>query len=322
MKSFLTLIFGPAAVIAGCYWLTFGMPDFAGFAAGHSRPLDPGRSAGPLTESQQSALNDACTQEAAALQEQLGNDAAVLVRAPYVLAGDVGLERLEKLHEKLVLPISRALQTSYFDHRPTEPISLVVLSGSKRFREFSAELGGPARNCYSGYYLRERRRVVVNIATGPGTLAHELTHALAHVDCPHLPEWFDEGLASLHEECVYSDDGLRLIGRPNWRLQHLVQSLQTGGLPGIESLMTSGDLRGENEARAYAQARSFCLYLQERGLLEPYYRKLKHTAERDPTGVLALKELLHVDSLDAFDRDFERWLQRQAGIGSKTADAR
>ena len=37
----------------------------------------------------------------------------------------------------------------------------------------------------------------MNIGTGGGTLVHELTHSLIAFDFPHVPDWFNEGLASL-----------------------------------------------------------------------------------------------------------------------------
>ena len=52
-------------------------------------------------------------------------------------------------------------------------------------------------------------------------VAHELTHALGHFDFPEMPEWFDEGLASLHEDARFSDDHLD-DGVPNWRRRYLL----------------------------------------------------------------------------------------------------
>lgn len=309
LTRWLALVCGPAAIIAGCYWLTFGLPDFA---AADAAPAGPRGTVGPLSTEQQSALQAACERTAEELREQMGPQAAIVVRPPYVLSGDLSAERLQKLHAEVLVPVGRALHTSYFDRRPTEPIAVVALSDEGQFAGYVERDGGPLRNCYSGFYLRERRRIVVNAGSGTGTLAHELTHALAHVDCPQLPEWFDEGLAALHEECVFTKDRLRLQGRPNWRFEALQAALKGGPPPSIEALMRSGRVRGGDEAVAYALARSFCLYLQERGLLGDYYRKLKLTVDRDPSGVLALKDLLHADSLGPFESDFRGWLRSRS----------
>jgi hypothetical protein len=71
-------------------------------------------------------------------------------------------------------------------------------------------------------------------------------------------------------------------------------------------------MRTEEEAVHYAHARYFCLYLQSRNLLEPFYRKFRYTAEYDPTGIKALREVLQLDSMEKVDRDFRNWLLSQA----------
>jgi len=124
---------------------------------------------------------------------------------------------------------------------------------------------------------------VLNISTGRGTLAHELTHALAHFDFPDMPEWFDEGLASLGEESEFSDDGLRLTGISNWRLNYVLPELRQNRLRPLQSLIVSGNVRPGYEAVDYAHARYFCLYLQQRQLLGPYYRKFRARAASDPS---------------------------------------
>jgi hypothetical protein len=167
---------------------------------------------------------------------------------------------------------------------------------------------GSPRSHYNGYYQRGDRRVVLNISTGGGTLAHELAHALAHFDFPDMPEWFDEGLASLFEESSFSQDGLRIRGVSNWRLNHLLPAIQQKKLPSLEVLMSSPTVRGDDQATAYAHARYFCLYLQERQLLSHFYRKYRASVEQDPAGIESLKEILQVESLSDVDGDFRRWV--------------
>jgi len=298
---------GSLAIVAGSYWLAY---------SDAGRPADEAPDAAPDSASSPRAASDpklreACRQRGNELAETFPPGTPVLVRPPFVLAGDVGRERLDRLHRELVVPVSRALHTCYFDRRPSEPVTILVFAGERTYQEAARRLDGRARAWYSGYYQRDGRRIMVNLASGEGTLAHELTHALAHVDCSGLPQWFDEGLASLHEACRFSDDGLKLVGHPNWRFSYLAGPLREGRLPTVNTLMALGEIRGEGEAVVYAQARYFCLYLQHRGLLTHFYRKLKGTVSRDPTGRAALRDLLHADSLDGVDRDFRRWLQRQ-----------
>ena len=41
----------------------------------------------------------------------------------------------------------------------------------------------------------------MNIDTGGGTLVHEIVHPFIAANFPECPAWFNEGLASLYEQC-------------------------------------------------------------------------------------------------------------------------
>ena len=169
-------------------------------------------------------------------------------------------------------------------------------------------MDGRIRAAYYGYYQKSERRVVLNASTGNGTLAHELTHALSHFDFPAMPEWFDEGLASLHEQSEFSEDGLQLRGLWNWRVYHLLHAIKHGRLRPVDALLRENTVRCGQEAVDYAHARYLCLYLQERGLLTHFYRKLRVSIVGDPTGYRTLCALLHADSLEDFDDAFRQWV--------------
>ena len=40
----------------------------------------------------------------------------------------------------------------------------------------------------------------MNIATGGGTLVHEIVHPFVEANFPGCPTWFNEGLGSLYEQ--------------------------------------------------------------------------------------------------------------------------
>jgi hypothetical protein len=210
----------------------------------------------------------------------------------------------------------------YFDAVPDQPIAVLLFAGEESYRRHAEVLDGRQRPNYAGYYERSERRVVVNIATGNGTLAHELTHALAHFDFPAMPEWFDEGLASLAEQSEFSEDGLRLAGVSNWRLNYLQPALKRGQLRSVDSLIADGHVRPGQEAVDYAHARYLCLYLQERNLLAPYYRKFRANAGRDRAGLWTLCQLLGTDSLDTFDQQFREWAATLTPVAPRTSHRR
>jgi hypothetical protein len=243
----------------------------------------------------------------AGLESRSGKPWPLVLRSPFAIVGDAPVAELETIADEVLAPTRRALATDYFDRDPSEPILVVLLSSSDAYRLTLESLGYGRQAEYSGLYHREERMMVLNLSTGRGTVAHELTHALAHADFPNLPEWFDEGLASLHEESEFSADGLHLIGRDNWRRRFLEEALERDCWKSLDRLLTEPFAEPDFAALDYALARNLCLYLQERGLLAALYRKCRSGASGDPSGRVALERLCG-KPLDEIDVDFRAWL--------------
>jgi hypothetical protein len=257
---------------------------------------------------QDEALTEACTSSARELLPGLSAGCRLIIRPPFVIAGDYSEADLDKLYREIVLPVTSALWRSYFDRKPDKPVTIVTLSSQASYGAAAAELDGYEPLGYAGYTQRGQRRIVVNLSTGQGTLAHELAHMLALFDFPEMPEWFDEGLAALHEEAHFSDDGLTLVGTSNWRSRFLREALARNQLPPLASVIRNPAFRGEGEGLNYAIVRCFCHYLQERQLLSHFYRKFRTGVELDPTGITTLCELLGAASIEDVDRDFRAWV--------------
>lgn len=318
----LILVFGPVLLIGGCYFLTIGR----GEASAHSSSESSGRlpaefDVAELEENAEAGLakptvrkrssggiETQCDTRARQLSKYLAKDHRIVVRPPYILAGDLSEEELDYHYNETILPTARALQLAYFDAPLDEPITLLLFSSERAYRDAANTLDRRNSTNYYGYYIRTDRRIVINIGTGEGTLSHELAHALGHFDFPNMPEWFDEGLASIYEEADFTDDGLQLVGVSNWRLNHLLHAMQKRKLQTLESLITSRKIRSERQDVDYAHSRYFCLYLQERGLLPFFYRKFRANIDRDPSGLRTLCEIFDTPNLDPIDRDFRKWV--------------
>lgn len=303
------LILGPPVLVSLSYWLAIGSLHERHKA---ETVIGSGRTYAEIgSETEGKNIEAACRQAERHLKLELGGRFHTLVRPPYVVAGDFPLVQLEQCYSSVIRPVERALQASYFDRPPDEPIVVVLCSTEASYRECASRLDAHVPDSQYGYYRRDKRRIVANLATGYGTLAHELTHALAHFDFPQMPEWFDEGLAALHEQARFTDNGLRLKGLPNWRVNVVLQALEQGRLEPIASFVARPSLRRERTAADYAYARYFCLYLQHHRLLEPFYRKFRFAAahDQDPTGLPTLKRLLAVESAEEIDLRFRAWLR-------------
>ncbi|MBI5760186.1 MAG: hypothetical protein HZA46_16840 [Planctomycetales bacterium] len=304
------LTLGPVIIIAVAYTVSFTKPSQAERVHAARLSAAGNRFAHERALREQSLLKQ-CGHTADSLSPKLPASCRIVLRPPFVIAGDCDEDVLERAYRETILPISNALWRTYFDHRPIVPITIVLLSNDEAYHDVARRLDGNTVRSYDGYYQRSARRMVLNISTGTGTLAHELCHALAEFDCPEMPEWFDEGLASLHEETAFTDDGLQLVGQPNWRLRLLPDAIRSGELPTVQQLLTRQAFRSHGEGLSYAHAQALCLYLQDRGLLAAYYRKLKANVRNDPRGVKTLYELLGHSSCEPLEREFVAWVKRQ-----------
>lgn len=292
---------GPLAVIAVCY--AIAAPPSSSVPATRIDQFSPAVTVGETS----SSLNVDCRRTGDNLIQRLPADWNVVIHEPFVIAGDCPAVLLNRYYQDTIAPTARALSVQFFDVHPRYAISVILCSTEESYRECNRSLGERDRSEYAGIYSRSEHRVIVNIATGEGTLAHELTHALAHADCPDLPEWLDEGLASLFEECEFSADGLRLVGLENWRGTVLQGAVESGDLPSLTDF--ASEKFATNDASIdYAQARYFCLYLQKKNLLEPFYRKCRAHCRTSRDGLQALAELMGVSNLHVVDTQFQTWI--------------
>lgn len=258
-----------------------------------------------------SDLDDACRMASERLRDRLGDACHVIARSPFVVGGDLQPSELAEVCEQTIRPAMGAMYAEYFTKRPDQPIEVLLFSNEPTYRAYSQSLSGQSRMSIYGYYRPSSRTVVINLAAGRGTIAHELTHALIDFDCPDLPIWLNEGLASLHEHCRMDETAGRLQITPlvNWRLTVLQQAIQEQTMRPTRELMLLDQLVGQNEALNYAHARYFCMYLNELGLLDDLYRLVRDQPTTD-NGRDALQSLMSELSGYGLDADFQRWAMR------------
>lgn len=239
---------------------------------------------------------------------QLGGECRLLIRTPFVLAGNLPEHELARWHAEMIGPATAALDAAYFARSPDQPITVLLLADESSYSACAQQLFGERDVSVYGYYKPRQRTLVMNISTGSGTLVHELTHALIDFDFPRVPDWFNEGLASLHEQCRFRRDGSGIDGLVNWRLPILQQALADGTLRPIVEMIDDAVFRGPREAVNYAQARYLCLFLQERGLLEEYFRRFRAAQDTDPRGRETLRVVLGDRTWNEIDAEFRAWV--------------
>ncbi len=249
-------------------------------------------------------LVKACQAKATAIRAKHAPTIKVIVRPPFVIAGDVSEARLASYAKWSVVRPARAMWRAYFEKKPDQVITVYLFAGKKNYDPYARRDYPDGGRPFFGYYMPADRRLVMDINTGTGTLVHELTHALIVYDFPAVPTWFNEGLASLHEQCSVKET--TIIGLTNWRLGGLQQAIRKNTLRPLKDLVTKRDFYGRLGGVNYAQARYFVMYMQTKGVLGKFYRHFRGHHSGEGADVKAIEHVFG-RKLPAIEREFIAW---------------
>lgn len=255
----------------------------------------------------QPALQSKCDKLLADWRDRLDEEHfAYVVAPPFVLAGNGSAQQVARYRDQTVLAAARYLKQQYFKTDPSEPVLILLFESEGPYRRLANKWLGDKDVPHYGYF-RHDNVMVMNVGTGTGTLVHELTHALIKPDFPKVPSWFNEGLASLYEQCTFS--GGRIKGLVNWRLPALQKAIRADALRPLKELAEDPGFYREGRVGVnYAQARYLMLYLQEKGLLTRYYTTFRDHVADDPNGWETLKQIVSPQSPEAFEKDWRAWV--------------
>lgn len=243
---------------------------------------------------------------AATLRARLPRAFTVVVEPPFVMAGDAAPERVRRDARNVVAWAVRLLTRQYFKKPPTHIIDIYLFKDAQSYQRNVQTMFGETPGTPYGYYSSRHHALIMNIATGGGTLVHEIVHPYMHANFAACPPWFNEGLASLYEACAERDG--RIVGLVNWRLPGLLEAIRAGRTVPLETLMAlDADRFYADRGMHYAMARYLCYYLQERGLLDAFYRDFVRDHESDPTGFGTLRRILGEPDMTAFQQRWEQY---------------
>lgn len=242
------------------------------------------------------------------LKKQLPESYYVTTFSSFVIASNLSSIQTNSIVSNTIEKTEECLYNDYLEIKPNEITTIFLFKDDKSYREIAKKLYGDTDLSRFGYYKPGEKAMLMNISTGTGTLVHELTHCFVNYDFPDIPSWFNEGLGSLYERCSLNDN--QILGYVNWRLPELQEAISNKTYTSLETLMGTSDktFYGDNSSLNYAQARYFCLYLQQKGLLKKYYKTFRDRFEEDKTGIIFLKEILKTD-VSSFDKTYVEWVK-------------
>lgn len=234
----------------------------------------------------------------------------VAVHRPFLVLGDMPQAEVADLTQRLVAWSDRLLRQDLFKAAPEPWVDVWLYRDAESYeRHVTAIFDEPPDTPYG---FANERGLFMNIATGGGTLVHELVHPYVDADLPGAPPWLNEGLGSLYEACAQRDG--HIVGLLNWRLEGLQEGIEADALLSFKELteLDRAGFYGEGSGLHYAQSRYLLYYLQEQGKLFSFYAAARAGFEADPTGYTALVEALGEADMAAFQARWEGWVM---GLG-------
>lgn len=231
---------------------------------------------------------------------------------PFVVIGDEPAGMVRQRADGTVKWSVTRLKGDYFKADPDKIIDIWLFKDKASYEKYAKEIFNDTPHTPFGYYSSEHAALIMNIATGGGTLVHEIVHPFMRTNFPECPDWFNEGLASLYEQSEDRTGHIR--GRTNWRLEGLQKAIKGGKLASFQALTATNtdEFYNQDKGSNYAQARYLCYYLQEQGLLVKFYHAFVANQKDDPTGYKTLQKTLAETDMAAFQKRWEAYVLKLA----------
>ena len=232
----------------------------------------------------------------------------VIVQRPFLVVGDEAPAVVRQRAEDTVKWAVDKLKEAYFANDPKEILEIWLFKDRESYLKHCKSIFHHEPDTPYGYFSDVDGALVMNIATGGGTLVHEIVHPLVAANLPDCPAWFNEGLGSLYEQS--GEEHGRIVGYTNWRLRGLQDAIRAKKVPSFQALCstTTTAFYEKDKGTNYAQARYLCYYLQQRSLLRKFYHRFYANRQKDPTGYQTLQEVLGRSDMEAFQRQWEEYV--------------
>ena len=231
----------------------------------------------------------------------------IVVEAPFVVVGNDTSAVLERRAETVRWAVAH-FEKELFERRPTKILDIYLFNDADSYQAGVKALTGEAPTTPYGFYSKTHEGLFMNIATGGGTLVHEIVHPYVEADFPNAPPWLNEGLGSLFEQSDERDG--HIVGLTNWRLAGLQRAIHRGSVPSFKQLthMDTATFYADDTGVHYAESRYLLYYLQDKGLLHAFYRQFRDARLKDPSGFGTLAAVLGERDMDDFKKRWEKYV--------------
>lgn len=242
------------------------------------------------------------------LKKKVPEEFTIVIQRPFIVIGDEKPVKVKYRAEKTIKWAVTMLRKDYFEKDPLNIIEIWLFKDDSSYYKHTNQIFGDKPTTPFGYYLETERALIMNINTGGGTLVHEIVHPFIRANFPGCPAWFNEGLASLYEQCCEKNG--HMYGLTNWRLAGLQEAIKQGIVPPFDTLFSMNEYQfyTKDKGTNYGQARYLCYYLQVKGLLVKFYHEFCVNQKDDPTGIKTIKKILDIKDMKAFKKEWEEFV--------------
>jgi hypothetical protein len=227
----------------------------------------------------------------------------IRVEDPFVVVGNGTADELARDASTVRWAVQH-LEADFFTARPSKVLDVYLFRDADSYEHGVRQLTGDDPGTPYGFYSQTHSGLFMNIATGGGTLVHEIVHPYVEADFPNAPPWLNEGLGSLYEQSDERDG--HIVGLTNWRLGGLQKAIAKRRVPTFQQLthLDTDTFYGDDTGVNYAASRYLLYYLQEQGKLRDFYVAFRAARLKDPSGYATLVATLGEEDMTAFEA---RW---------------
>jgi hypothetical protein len=205
---------------------------------------------------------------------------SIVIQPPFVVVGDEPEQVVKERAQSTIKWAVDKLKQDFFSTDPSLILDIWLFKDAESYNKHTRLIFNDKPTTPYGYYSSSHKALIMNIATGGGTLVHELVHPMMEANFPDCPSWLNEGLGSLYEQCDERDG--HIYGLVNWRLPGLQQAINAGS---VKSFKTLTSLSAND-----------------------FYERFHAQQKKDPTGYQTLVTVLGTPNMDRFQKDWEKFV--------------
>lgn len=203
-----------------------------------------------------------------------------------------------------------AMIDNYIEKRPDGVTAVFLFRDMDSYKNFAMKEFDIEESDLSpyGFYKISKNVILVRYVSWKGSVAHEVTHAMLQNDFPEIPSWFNEAFAALHEKATYENK--KLVANFSWRILSLRRAFDEDTYYSLRHLMNTSDdeMYSEKSSFYYAQGQYALMLLQQKGLMEDYYKNFRDTYSKDPTGARQFEKLTGA-SIEKYDTELIEYIK-------------